>query len=231
MDKRRGFTLIELLVVISIIALLMAILMPTLGRARNQARAVTCQSSLHRWTLIWSMFTSDRESGGQQRDAAGLPQPPQRGGRQRVSGLVRPAGRSEGVVDPEVESHVRCQRCVDQPGRRPAGRLAPVDARYEGLLNASPPWHRHPPPARGQALPMDPARAKHHRQAPKTALAAATRRVRRIISSRLRLEVCQFPSCGVTSEPSPSSSSDKWAVDFCQNVPESGPPHSLFYPV
>jgi prepilin-type N-terminal cleavage/methylation domain-containing protein len=60
MHKHKGFTLIELLVVISIIALLMAILMPTLGRARNQARAVTCQSSLHQWTLIWSMFTSDR---------------------------------------------------------------------------------------------------------------------------------------------------------------------------
>jgi prepilin-type N-terminal cleavage/methylation domain-containing protein len=60
MHRHRGFTLIELLVVISIIALLMAILMPTLGRARNQARAVTCQSSLHQWTLIWSMFTTDR---------------------------------------------------------------------------------------------------------------------------------------------------------------------------
>ena len=69
MHKHRGFTLIELLVVISIIALLMAILMPTLGRARNQARAVTCQSSLHQWTLIWSMFTSDR--GGYFHSGAG----------------------------------------------------------------------------------------------------------------------------------------------------------------
>ena len=55
MHKHRGFTLTELLVVISIIALLMSILMPTLSRVRKQARAVTCQSSLHQWTLIWSI--------------------------------------------------------------------------------------------------------------------------------------------------------------------------------
>ncbi|UCG55599.1 MAG: type II secretion system protein [Phycisphaerales bacterium] len=57
--KLIGFTLIELLVVIAIIALLMAILMPALNRVKKQARAVTCQASLHQWTLIWSMFTTD----------------------------------------------------------------------------------------------------------------------------------------------------------------------------
>jgi len=46
MHKRDGFTLIELLVVISIIALLLAILMPSLQRVKKQAQAVACMSNI-----------------------------------------------------------------------------------------------------------------------------------------------------------------------------------------
>ena len=62
MRKRKGFTLIELLVVISVIALLMAILLPTLQRVRKQARAIACQSNLHQWGPIFSMYTDDNNS-------------------------------------------------------------------------------------------------------------------------------------------------------------------------
>ncbi len=47
----RGFTLIELLVVVAIIALLLAIMMPSLARARAQARNTQCLSNLHQFSV------------------------------------------------------------------------------------------------------------------------------------------------------------------------------------
>jgi prepilin-type N-terminal cleavage/methylation domain-containing protein len=61
MRKRKGFTLIELLVVISIITLLMAILMATLQRVRNQARAVVCRAHLKQWGTVLALYVEDNE--------------------------------------------------------------------------------------------------------------------------------------------------------------------------
>ena len=56
MGKRRGFTLVELLVVIAIIALLMAILMPALNRARELGRRSVCMGNLKQLALAWVMY-------------------------------------------------------------------------------------------------------------------------------------------------------------------------------
>jgi len=60
-DRRNGFTLIELLVVISIIALLMAILIPTLSRAKKQAAAGVCLSNQRHLVLAWIMYAQDND--------------------------------------------------------------------------------------------------------------------------------------------------------------------------
>jgi prepilin-type N-terminal cleavage/methylation domain-containing protein/prepilin-type processing-associated H-X9-DG protein len=53
---QNAFTLVELLVVISIIALLLAILMPTLSAAREQAKAVICMSNLRQVHLLHQLY-------------------------------------------------------------------------------------------------------------------------------------------------------------------------------
>jgi len=57
--KRQAFTLIELLVVISVIALLLSILMPSLQKAKERAKAVVCQQNLKQWGYIFGLYTEE----------------------------------------------------------------------------------------------------------------------------------------------------------------------------
>jgi len=58
---KRGFTLIELLVVISIIALLMGILLPVMGRARLQAKVVAVNAELREIGMALEAYSFDNE--------------------------------------------------------------------------------------------------------------------------------------------------------------------------
>ena len=71
---KSGFTLVELLVVISIIALLVSILMPALGKARKQAQQLVCSAHMKQFGLATHLYSMDNNDHLQACIGSSLPE-------------------------------------------------------------------------------------------------------------------------------------------------------------
>jgi len=110
--SRRGLTLIELLVVLAIVSLLVAILLPSFGRARSSAMLMRCSSNLRSLATAWVNYVNDHHGYFYQAPNANVNYGGWRGLKDEKSWWPRPLNPWMGLRDPnDATEHTATMFC------------------------------------------------------------------------------------------------------------------------
>jgi len=153
--QNHGFTLIELLVVIAIIAILAAMLLPALARAKQKAQGIACLNNNKQLALSWIMYSDDNSDGVP--DSGGGPTAP--GRPVWITGIMQPAaingGYSTTQLDPADPSNWNINTDLTQSplwkyAPNPAVFRCPADTRH--CIIPSGPANGVYPPVRSMSM-------------------------------------------------------------------------------